>query len=191
MKRSTIQMPSGTRTLLFIVLFLTLMTTSAAGVSICSGHSSRPKLLGWVILVGSGMIAVATVDAWARILPGIFAFATVNGVLLLATGRALNQPLEFVPRWESALLTVLMAGASATTLHASRRMTTALDRVAYIGVLCCFVAVLACIMTPIGNWAVPAGIGFFVFVAMLWLSPILGSSRSECRSKALNQTVAE
>jgi len=169
-RRSIIQVSPAVRSMFLLILFLTLMTTISAGISICSGHSTRPRLLGWIILIASLLVAVSTVNAWSRILPGVLAVATLNGAILLSTGRALNQSFELIPRWESALFTVLMAGATATTLLAVKRKSTFLDRMAYLGVLGCFIAMLSGVMIPIDNWEIPTSIGFVAFITLLWVN---------------------
>jgi hypothetical protein len=150
----------------FLLWFL--IAVISGGLVTGLGYSLRPRPFGW-ILFGVGLIVGATtVDKWARVLPGMFGMATLNGLLILISGHALNRADVPVPRLEGALLTVVMAGASAITGTFADRRLTHTDRAAYLGILACFVAMLAGVMTSVKRWEVPVGIGFIACIAFLW-----------------------
>jgi hypothetical protein len=149
-------------------LFLLLIVVISGGIATGLGYSPRPRPLGWVLFtVGTG-VAVFTVDRWAKVLPGIFGIATLNGLIIVISGHALNQPAIEVPRLVGALFTVVMASASFITASLADRHVTNIDRAAYVGVLGCFVAVLVCVMVSVERWEVPVCIGFIAFIAVLW-----------------------
>lgn len=154
-------------------VFLLLIVVISGGIATGLGYSPPPRPLGWVLfIVGTG-VAAFTVDKWARVLPGVFGVATLNGLIILISGHALNQPAVPVPRLVGLLFTVAMAGASVVTgsLADCHLMNT--DRAAYIGILSCFTAMVVCIMASVEGWELPVCIGFMGCVAVLWARKFL------------------
>src|SRR5947209_2184062 len=96
-------------------LFLLLIVVISGGIATGLGYSPRPRPLGWVLFFGGVGVGAFTVDRWAKVLPGIFGIATLNGFIILISGHALNQPEIEVPRLIGVLFTVVMAGASFVT----------------------------------------------------------------------------
>ena len=152
----------------WLFLFLLLIVVISGGIATVLGYSPRPRPLGWVLFtVGTG-VAAFTVDRWAKVLPGIFGITTLNGLIILISGHALNQPATKVPRPVGALFTVVMASASFITASLADRHVTNTDRAAYLGILACFVAMLVCVIASVGHWEVPVCIGFIASIAVLW-----------------------
>ena len=149
-------------------LFLLLIVVISGGIATGLGYSPRPRPLGWVLFIVGLGIGAFTVDRWAKVLPGIFGIATLNGLIILISGHALNQPAIQVPRLVGVLFTVVMAGASFITASLADRHLTNTDRAAYLGILACFVAMLVCVMTSVEHWEVLVCIGFIACVAVLW-----------------------
>lgn len=166
--RSERENPSRLAMTGWFFLFLLLIVVISGGIATGLGYSPRPRPVGWVLfIVGLGAGAF-TVDRWAKVLPGIFAIATLNGIIILISGHALNQPAIQVPRLVGGLFTVVMAGASFLTASFADRHLTNTDRAACLGILACFVAMLVCVMTSVGRWEVPVCIGFIACIAILW-----------------------
>lgn len=149
-------------------LFLLLIVGISGGITTGLGYSSRPRPVGWVLFIVGFGVGAFTVARWAKVLPGIFGIATLNGLIILISGHALNQPAIQVPRLVGGLFTVAMAGASFITASSADRPLTNTDRVAYLGILACFVAMLVCVMTSVEHWEVPVCIGFIACIAVLW-----------------------
>ncbi len=149
-------------------LFLLLIVVISGGIATGLGYSPRPRPVGWVLIIVGLGAATFTVDRWAKVLPGIFGIATLNGLIILISGHALNQPATQVPRLVGGLLTLVMAGASFITASFADRHLTNTDRAAYLGVLTCFVAMLVCVMMSVEHWEVPVCIGFIGCIAVLW-----------------------
>ncbi|MGI9071125.1 MAG: hypothetical protein ACR2JB_07360, partial [Bryobacteraceae bacterium] len=158
---------SRIRLLILFVLFLVLIVIISGGLATLLGHTARPRPLGWVFFIAGSVIAAVTVDHWARVLPGIFGVATLNGIIILIGEHALNQPSIPVPRVIGALLTIVMAGASVITANSSDLELTNAERGAYLGILCCFVAMLTCTMIGLQHWEVAVSIGFGACLAVL------------------------
>ena len=149
-------------------LLVILMITIAGGVTTVLGYTPPRQSFGWVFLIAGSIVGILTVDRWAPVLPGIFGVATLNGLIILIGGHALNQPGVPVPRLLGALFTAIIAAASFVTANFADRGLTNADRIAYLGTLSCFVAMLACIMSSIEHWEVPVSIGFILCVTTLW-----------------------
>ena len=113
-------------------------------------------------------VGVFTVDQWARVLPGIFCIAALNGVIVLISGHALSQPGIQVRPLVGILFTVIMAGASFISASFAHRHLTNIDRAAYLGILACFVAMFVCVMTLVERWEVPVCVGFVACIGVLW-----------------------
>jgi hypothetical protein len=149
------------------LLFFALMIAISSGLMICLGYGIRPRPLGWVLFIAGSVAAFVTVDRWANALPGIFGVATLNWIIILTSGHALNQPSVRVPRLIGASSTVLAASASVATARFQERDLGKLDRAACLGILSCFVAMVPCTMLPVEHWEIPVGIGLMGCIAVL------------------------
>jgi hypothetical protein len=150
------------------LLFFVLMVVISGGLETGLGYTPRPWPLGWALFVSGTTAAVLTVDRWAKALPGIFGVATLNSIIILADGHALNQPSVPVPRWTGALLTAIAAGASAATAKFVDRDLENIDPASFSASLSCFVAMYVCIMAPVERWEIPVATGLIGCIAVLW-----------------------
>ena len=150
------------------LLFFAWMIAISGGIMICLGYGTRPRPLGWVLFIAGSVAAIVTVDRWAKALPGIFGVATLNCIIILADGHALNQPSVKIPRLIGAFLTVVAASASLATARFADRDFENADRAPYIGILSCFVAMFICTTASVERWEIPVGIGLMVCLAVLW-----------------------
>ena len=159
--RSHYQRKSPSRLVMtgWFFLFLLLIGVISGELSTGLGYSPRPRPLGWILFMAGVTIAALTVDKWARIIPGVFGIATLNGLIILISGHALNQPAIPVPRLMGALFTGVMAGTSVITAGFADRHLTNTDRATYLGILACFVAMMVCVMTSAEHWEIPVCIG--------------------------------
>jgi hypothetical protein len=148
-------------------LFLLLMVLTSSGVVIALGYASRPRGLGCILFALGSILATLTVNAWARILPGIFGIATLNGIIIVSSGHALTDPSVRIPRLLGSLFTILMAGASLTTASFPERQFTMVDRIAYLGILSCFVAMATFVILSIEHWEGPTCIGLIACLVLL------------------------
>jgi hypothetical protein len=139
----------------WFLLFLLLIVLISGGVATVLGYTPRPQLFGWATLIIGTIVAIITVDRWAAVLSGIFAVATVNALMMLITGHALNQSAVLVSRKLALLLTLLTAIASIVTATSGGRPLTNFDRVTCLGMLFWFVAMVVCSMAAATDWQVP------------------------------------
>jgi hypothetical protein len=140
-------------------LFCVLIMIISGGTATVLGYTPRSQAFGWVLLVIGVSVAMITINRWAQALPGIFGIATLNSLIILITGHALNQPAVPVPRRDGVLLTVVMAIASVATWDFAGPSLTGIDRAACVGILSCFVAVIVCSMASVAHWEIPVCIG--------------------------------
>jgi hypothetical protein len=159
------------------------MAVISGGAVITLGYAPRSRPLGLVLFIAGYIAAAFTVDRWAKALPGIFGVATLNCIIILTSGHALNQPSVRVPRLIGAFLTVLAASASVATRRFADRDLENTDRIAYLGILSCFVAMFVCTMTPVKHWEVPVGIGFLGCTAVLLVEAFGPLEAAECAAR--------
>ncbi len=166
--RSERKSPARSAIVGWLFFFVLLVAVISAGISIGLGYSPRPRAFGWVLFVAGLIVAILTVYRWAQVLPGIFGVATLNGLIVLISGHALNQPAIPVPRLVAVLFTMVMADATVMLAGLESRDVTNIDRAAYLGTMSCFVAMMFCVINSVGHWELPVCIGFIVCMAVLW-----------------------
>jgi len=139
---------------------------------IASGRTPRPRALGWGLFVVGTVVAIASVERWARILPAIFAPAILNGLLILADGHALNQPTVPFPRREAAVFLALMVVAAYTTAPFANARLTKSDKFACVGILACGVVMFLAIFLSVSRWEKPLGFSLLVCLGVIWAGRI-------------------
>ena len=123
----------------------------AGGLATLVGYTPRSRLFGWIFFVAGASVAVMTVNKWAQVLPGIFGVATLNSLMILITGHALNQPSVPVSRWIGLLLTAVMVSASVVTSDFAGRRLTKIDNATCFGILSCLVAMIVFVMGSVSH----------------------------------------
>jgi hypothetical protein len=95
------------------------------------GHSI---IAGWVCLVISAAILILTMDRWVNILPGILAYSTFGGLVMLAGGRYNGIPVP----WQAALFLVVF-GIATTLVSFSfcKRKLSVIDRIVLMAFQAC------------------------------------------------------
>jgi hypothetical protein len=156
--------------LLGLLMFLALAISISSGIVIAFGYSSRPRILGLPLFLVAGTAAVYTVDRWAIGLGVLFGTAALNGLMIFASGHALNRPSTPVPRLQGfliLLLGILAAGAGSRVSAVAGDLNTAV-RVACLGVLTCTVAFITCTIATVKHWEIPTLIAFVLCLTVLW-----------------------
>jgi hypothetical protein len=88
-------------------------------------------------------VAVWTMDYWVRVLPGILACATLNGIVAIASGHALNQPAVPVGRAAAVLATLALGLSAVLATGFQGRPLTKVDRIACLGILASFATIFS------------------------------------------------
>ena len=126
----------------FFLFFLAAAFTSAGGAT-ALGNSPRPRVAGWIAVILSVAWAAWTIDYWVKLLPGILACATLNGILTFVQGHALNQPLVRIDRFVIAATTLALAGSAILSTAFTDRALTKMDRVVCMGIFASFAVILS------------------------------------------------
>jgi FtsH-binding integral membrane protein len=110
---------------------------------------------------------VGWVGIWARILPGVFAPAVLNGLIIFVSGHALNQAKLPVPRWESIIIIALAVTGVIVTAPFTNGNLTIEDKIGALGVWACFIAAFVGIVLPMNGWETPVGIALIACLAWI------------------------
>jgi hypothetical protein len=166
----------------FYLFFWVILVLPSAGVVIAAGATSRPKPIGWLLIVIGVSGAVALVGRWARILPGVFGPAVLNGLIILSDGHALNQPNAPVPRWEALVMIALMLLGAITTAPFLDGNVRLEDKIGALGIWVCFVAGFVGIVLPLNGWEAPVGIA--LVACLVWIQIKRMRRRAAARHQA-------
>lgn len=88
---------------------------------------------GWIYLTVSTVILLLTMDRWVRVLPGLFAYSTLGGFIMLS-GRYSGVA---VPLREALFLTLFTISTAVVSWTFRRRKLLLIDRVALMAFLFC------------------------------------------------------
>jgi hypothetical protein len=150
----------------WLFLFCFLIVMISGGIATVLGYTPRSQTFGWVFVAIGVSVAMISIKRWAQALPGIFGLATLNSLIILITGHALNQPGVPVPRGDGVLLTAVMVVATVATWEFAGPSLTVSDRAACVGILSCFVAVVVCSMASVAHWEIPVSIGILACLSV-------------------------
>lgn len=135
---------NGFRRAGWILLFFFWGILALTGLACALAESTRfPPLAGWLMLVLAMVIAIVTMDRWAKVLPGLFGYGVLNGLIMATTGHLVNDSSIRVARGTAVAMTLLgLASAILANTIASRKLTI-FDRVALAGVVSSLLAGIA------------------------------------------------
>src|SRR5689334_20096577 len=130
-KRSS-EAKSGFRRAGAWLLGLTWLGLMFAGLAMAFTPSSHSPALGWVLLGLAAVIAIATMDRWIRIFPGLLAYGVLGSIVTLVDGHVVNHPEVHVSRTEAVFMILFFATATVLSLTFTNRRLHAWDRIALI-----------------------------------------------------------
>jgi hypothetical protein len=108
------------------------------GLGIARSQSPHRPAVGWALLAVAAVIFFLTMDRWARFFPGVLVWGILGGIVTTVSGHVVNHPEVAVPRWEGAVMTLLIAtGAFASQRFEKRRLRPP-DRIALVAFAFCF-----------------------------------------------------
>ena len=157
------------RTLLGFLLLGVLLVAISSGALIALGDTSRPKPLGWLLAGAGVLLAITTVNVWARGLPVLFACAILNILTILIVGHDSHEHPLGIARPIAVLLLITLAMAAFLTSGSTHRTLSRSDIAAYVGFLVCFVGGAVSVLLPIANWEAWLFAGFFGCTLLGWL----------------------
>jgi hypothetical protein len=124
------QVKSGLRLALATLIFIGVAFMFVAGMGFAFFPNEHSRILGWFLLIISTTVMALEVNRWIKVLPGILAYAVLNGVIVLSTGHALGS--RFVPMagLPSLVVTLFFAVSAALTVRFAKNRLTRVDRIA-------------------------------------------------------------
>jgi hypothetical protein len=156
------------RYLFFWVLVLLLF----GGIMTAAHRSAQSRLAGWLSIMIGIAVAMLSIRTWPRTLPSVFASATLDGLIILSGGHALNHPEVPFPRWEALLIISLTVWATVITAPFANRPLTRIDQIAAFGILVCFVGMFVGIEMTMSHWEITVGMGLVVCLAVIKIGRI-------------------
>jgi hypothetical protein len=101
-----------------------------AGMGFVFSPQHHFPVLGAALLVIAAVVMLVTMDRWVNAFPGLLVLATLNSLIELKTGHALNDPSIKAPWQQAAVLTLSMAASGFVTLRFRTHKLNAIDRIA-------------------------------------------------------------
>ena len=109
-----------------------------SGLGIALSQSPHRPAVGWALLAVAATIFLLTMDRWARFFPGVLAWGILGGIATTVSGHVVNHPEVAVPRWEGAIMTLLIATGVFTSQRFEKRKLRSPDRIALVAFAFCF-----------------------------------------------------
>jgi len=103
-----------------------------SGLGIAFSSSPHHPAVGWALLAVAAIIFLLTMDRWVRFFPAVVACGVLGGVVTTLSGHVVNHPEVAVPRWEGAIMTLLLAAAAVVSQSFEKRRLRAPDRIALL-----------------------------------------------------------
>lgn len=136
------QVKNGLRLSLMVLIGLGALFLLFYGLTIACfrshidpGSSTQqvPRIIGWMILGGTGVGAFATAHKWAKALVGVFAIGALNGVFAITSGHLPNHAP--IPRGDALLVTVVCVLMGLLLHPLGNRKLRVIDRSTLVGLV--------------------------------------------------------
>lgn len=112
------------------------------------------------LVITATAILVLTTNRWVKILPGVLAYGTLGGLIMIGSGQYNHVA---VPRSSAIALTLFCIASSALALSFAQRPLTLMDRLALMAFLfCCALSMSS--GNEVHALMVPIGVGFLVLL---------------------------
>lgn len=166
------QIVSGLRQAGLVILACVTGTLFVWGSLVVSHEAAGSVFVGWAALAAALLILVFNLNGWARMLPGLLALASVNALVMAASGHMLNRPSLQVSRGMALGSAAALAVAAVVSAQFHGKRLSLLDRVvlvAYVGFI---------LLGLVSHWVlVSFSLGTLV-LAVPWLDSRIRGSRS-------------
>ena len=126
------QVKNAFRTVALIGFFFGTAVLFLGGVAYSFFPNDHSRSLGWMMLVVSTLVMIVQMHRWVKVLPGLLAFAVLNGMITLFTGHVLANPNQPVSRLDAFGLTLFFAISCALSGTFKDRQLNFVDRAALI-----------------------------------------------------------
>jgi hypothetical protein len=129
-RRRIAEVKSGLKLAVMILAGFACCFVALAGVSIITSPARYPSAVGWGAIAVTLLFAIISVKKWVAALPSVFGLATLNSVLMLASGHLVNDPSKRVAPLTAAAMAVLLLASALLSTTMTNRSLTAFDRAA-------------------------------------------------------------
>ena len=126
------QAKAGLKTVGNWLLGISWLALVFVGLGIAFTPSRFPVAGGWALLAAAAAILVMTANKWVKALPGILGIATLNSIVMIATGHATGAPSVRVTHLQAAYAAILLGSGTVISLSFPNRELRILDRVAFL-----------------------------------------------------------
>ena len=128
----TTQLKDGLRTVGGWLLGFAWIGIVFAGLAVAFSPSKFPPAAGWALLTIAAFILLVSADRWVKALPGILGVATINSLVMIATGHATSNPSVSVTRLQAISATILLAVSTILAVDFQGRKPYLVDRVVFL-----------------------------------------------------------
>ena len=107
-------------------------------ITVGSPNRQLPAAVGWVMLAIAAVSLMATMSYWAHLLPVLFGYGALNGLIAAVNGHLGTDASKPISRVHAGMMTACFVGCALLTVRFRRPVTVA-DR---LGILGAFAAVV-------------------------------------------------
>jgi hypothetical protein len=150
---------AGVCSILLLFACFGLVGGGVVRVSNNDGH----RIVGMVMVCAGILLAAATIEQWARILPGVFGVAGLNALAELFSGHRVNHPSIVTSRTFALTFVIVLFSAAALSVPVSTAKFTGVHRI-----LLPVVFVLLVLQILSDRFAIAAALGMLCCLCILW-----------------------
>jgi hypothetical protein len=137
------QVKSGFRLAGMMLLFILVAGLFFGGMDYVFFPAEHSRVVGFLFLVISIPIMVATMTRWVKVLAGLFALAVINGLLTIASGHLMGNPALPISRLDGFCITAFFGACAGLASTLRKRTITLVDRTLVLAFLVSFAFLLA------------------------------------------------
>jgi hypothetical protein len=109
-----------------------LLLFFGALITVGSPNRQFPVALGWVMLAIAAAVLVMTMSYWVHLLPVLFGYGALNGLLSIVNGHLGTDASRPISRVHAVMMTACFIGCALLTIRFRRPVTLA-DRLGLLG----------------------------------------------------------
>lgn len=102
-------------------------------ITISSPNRQFPIWVGWIFLTVAAAAVVLTVNYWAHLLPVVFAYGAINGLLALSSGHIGTDSSQVISRVQAGTMAACFIACALLSLRFNKRNFTAIERAGLLG----------------------------------------------------------
>ena len=122
----------------WVSLVISLLLFFGGLITIGSQNRHFPLAVGWVMLAIAAVSLIVTMSYWVQLLPALFGYGALNGLIAAASGHLGADPSRSISRADAGIMAACFIGCALLTVRFRRPVTVA-ER---LGILGAFAAVV-------------------------------------------------